>query len=230
MTAPQRRRDRRDHHKIGPLGRVWRAGLALAVVAAAAPAVGQVYGSGWLVPVGGAVLFAVAIDVAIRLLIGRGHPVVLVALHSLGLLLWTSVSVQPALDGTTAFGGATDGVARILTAVPPVDPRGPELAVAVLAAWLVAALTAAVLARPRPSLLGVVPTLALFAGGLVLGDPKQVLSDGSPFVLIAVCGLVLVAAARADAPQRAMDVSNTSAPGAVSVRYLRPVTAVAVAM
>lgn len=229
MTAPQRRRGRRDT-TIGPLGHLWRAGLALAVVAAAAAAVGHVYGSGWLVPVGGAVLFAVAIDVAVRLLIGRGNPVVLVALHSLGLLLWTSVSVRPALDGTTAFGGATDGVARILTAVPPVDPRGPELAVAVLAAWLVAALTAAVLARPRPSLLGVVPTVALFAGGLVLGDPKQILSDGSPLVLVAVCGLVLMAAARADAPQRGVDVSNTSAPVAVSVRYLRPVTAMAVAL
>lgn len=229
MTAPASPQGRPDDG-IAPLGRTWRAGLALAVVAAAAPAVGQVYGPGWLVPVGGAVLVAVVVDLVVRLLVGRGHPAVLVTVHSLGLLLWTSISVRPALDGTTAFGGAPDGVARILTAVPPVDPRGPELAVAVLAAWVVAALTAAVLARARPSLLGVVPTMALFAGGLVLGDPRQVLADGSPFVLIAVCGLVLVAAARADAPRRPAEGPGLAASGAVAARVLRPATALAVSL
>ncbi|QXC61381.1 transglutaminase domain-containing protein [Aquihabitans sp. G128] len=174
------------------LARLARAALALAVLAAAAPALAHVYGPGWLVPVAGAALASVLVDLVVRLAVERRPAVVLVPVHLLGALLWTSAAVRPGLDGATAVGGATDGVARLLTAIPPVDARGPELGLAVLVAWIAGALTAAACARPRPTLLAAVPVLAVFAAALVLGDPRAVLGDGVALALVAAVGAVLL--------------------------------------
>jgi len=162
--------------------------------AAALPAAGVAFGPGWLGPLVVAVGGAAFVSLVVRIAVDRGAAVVLVVAHLLAAPLVAAIVVSPAADGATALGGLGDATARLLSSLPPVDPRGPEMALAVMATWWATALATGVAARPEAGAAVVAPGAALFAAGLAVGDPRRTLPTESPAAVAAAAGLVLVAA------------------------------------
>lgn len=177
----------------GRAARALRGGLVGAVlVAATLPAVDAVYAPGWLVPVLGAVAGAVLVHVVVATLVARGAAAALVPLQVGGAVLWAVSSVPPAVDGATALGGLTDATARLLTSLPPIDPRGPELAVAVVATWAATALGAGAASRRDAGLVAALPAALVFVGALLVGGSRRALPDRVPIALAGAVGVALV--------------------------------------
>ncbi|HXH58561.1 hypothetical protein, partial [Iamia sp.] len=188
MTAARPARSGRAD-RVVTVGRGSLIGLVLVLVAA--PAVGAAYSEGWTVPVVGAAVGAAVMNLAVRLVVDRGVGPTLVIVHLVGIVLWVTAAVRPAVDGATALGGMGDSVARLLTTLPPVDARGPELAVAVVATWVASATATALASRRGAGPAAAAPAVLLFAAALLVADPRRSLPDRVPAGLTVAVGLAL---------------------------------------
>lgn len=199
-------RERAD--RVVAVGRGSLVGLVLVLVAT--PAVNAAYSGGWAVPVVGAALGAAAVNLAVRSVVDRGVGSTLVIVHLVGIVVWVTAAVRPAIDGATALGGVGDSVARLLTTLPPVDARGPELAVAVVATWVASATATALASRRGAGPATAAPAVLLFAAALLVGDPRRALPDRVPAGLTVAVGLALVVFALARSADRGGRASQRS--------------------
>ncbi|CAN5619009.1 hypothetical protein BH24ACT4_BH24ACT4_15050 [soil metagenome] len=166
--------------------------VGLATVLVALSAADGVYGPGWAGPVVGAAVAAAAVNVVVRVALASGTGPVLVIAHAVGSLLWSAVAVRPAVDGATSLGGLTDASARLLSTLPPVDARGPELALAVMVTWGAVAAASTLASRRGAGLISGLPAVLIFVLALLVGDPRRVPPDRWSALLAAVIGLVLL--------------------------------------